>query len=88
MMGMIYSSAHVLLLKVWGFEVGRGVVVADGINPLPCPSTETLVTLGWKGAEVVTAVFPARLARGWGGCERVWWIGVIMGRGLQLDTAD
>lgn len=43
----------------------------DRLSPLQCPSIETLVTLGWKGTEVVTAVFPS--LNGWGrrrGLER------------------
>ena len=42
----------------------------DRLNPQQCPSIETLVTLSWKEAEVVTAVFPSLNGLGGaGGCE-------------------
>lgn len=54
-MGMIKCSAC-SIVKVRGFNRERET---DGLNPPQCPSIGTLVTLGWKGAEVVTAVFPS-----------------------------
>ena len=47
------------------------------VIPPPRPSTETLVTLCWKGADLVTAV-PV--------CVCVWDGGLV--GGFQLDTVD
>lgn len=57
MMSMIKQGVYSIVeLQGCNRDGKRG---RDRLNPLQCPSIRTLVTLDWKGAEVVTAVFPS-----------------------------